>query len=104
MDVKYGSWVEAYLTEKVTLLSIHRFDPNEVQFGDALVSSAVVFFRKRLPSAGHEVAFTFGGTLGKPRLEGMIPLAIVRREKKWTRFPAEPSELRPGRSAPGTSS
>ena len=87
MDVKYGSWVKRYLTEKVTLFSIHRFDPNEVQFGDALVSSAVVFFRKRLPSAGHEVAFTFGGTLGKPRLEGMIPLAILRREKKWTRFP-----------------
>jgi len=87
MDVKYGSWVKHYLTDKVTLLRIHRFDPNEVQFGDALVSSTVVLFRKRLPSAGHEVTFTFGGTLGKPRLQATIPLAILRSEKKWMRFP-----------------
>ena len=46
MDVNYGKAVKAYLLEKVTLLHIHRFDPNEVQFGDALVSSAVVWFKK----------------------------------------------------------
>jgi adenine-specific DNA-methyltransferase len=51
MDVNYGLWIKRYLSERVTLLRIHRFDPNEVQFGDALVSSAVVFFRKKSPLA-----------------------------------------------------
>lgn len=47
MDVNYGASVKRYLLDKVTLLHIHRFDPKEVQFGDALVSSAVVWFSKR---------------------------------------------------------
>lgn len=88
MDVNYGSWVKRYLTERVTLLRIHRFDPNEVQFGDALVSSAVVCFRKTPPSADHEVEFSFGGSLNKPRLTGSFSLTALRHEKKWTRFPA----------------
>lgn len=87
MDVNYGLWVKRYLIEKVTLLRIHRFDPNEVQFGDALVSSAVVCFRKALPSANHRVEFSFGGTLDNPRLEGHVPLTVLRHERKWTRFP-----------------
>ena len=88
MDVNYGSWVKRYLTHRVTLLRIHRFDPNEVQFGDALVSSAIVCFRKTLPSADHKVGFSFGGAPDKPRLEGNVSLAILRQERKWTRFPA----------------
>ena len=45
MDVNYGVSVKRYLLEKVTLLHIHRFDPNDVQFGDALVEllSEVVY-------------------------------------------------------------
>jgi adenine-specific DNA-methyltransferase len=86
MDVNYGVWLKRYLIEKVTLLRIHRFDPNEVQFGDALVSSAVVCFRKALPRSDHRVEFSFGGTLNKPRLEGSISLAVLRHERKWTRF------------------
>ena len=63
MDVNYGQAVKRYLLDKVTLLHIHRFDPNDVQFADALVSSAVVWFRKSLPPKDHAVTFTFGGTL-----------------------------------------
>src|SRR5262249_37696487 len=45
MDVNYGRAVKRYLLESVTLLRIHRFDPSDVQFADALVSSAIVWFR-----------------------------------------------------------
>ncbi len=38
MDVKYGVAVKRYLLNQVTLLRIHRFDPEDVQFADALVS------------------------------------------------------------------
>ena len=36
MDVNYGDEVKRYLTERVSLLQIHRFCPSDVQFDDAL--------------------------------------------------------------------
>ena len=63
MDVNYGKEVKRYLLNQVTLLRIHRFDPSEVQFKDAFVSSAVVWFRKEIPRPNHKVEFTYGGTL-----------------------------------------
>ena len=68
MDVNYGQIVKQYLLDRVTLLHIHRFDPSDVQFADALVSSAVVWFRNEPPPAGHVVQFTFGGTMHEPKL------------------------------------
>lgn len=93
MDVNYGREVKRYLLDQVTLLRIHRFDPNEAQFDDALVSSAVVWFRNETPPAGHAVEFTFGGTLMQPKLSAQIPTEVLRRVGKWTRFPAAPIPL-----------
>lgn len=87
MDVNYGKAVKHYLLNKVTLLHIHRFDPNDVQFADALVSSAVVWFRKSLPPKNPSVMFSFGGTLLKPRIARHIPVKNLLQEAKWTRFP-----------------
>ncbi|MEQ1439206.1 SAM-dependent DNA methyltransferase [Fontimonas sp. SYSU GA230001] len=87
MDVNYGEAVKRYLLDRVTLLHIHRFDPNDVQFADALVSSAIVWFRNEPPPADHEVKFSFGGTLGKPRMTRLISTRALAREPKWTRFP-----------------
>ncbi len=91
MDVKYGASVKYYLLDKVTLLHIHRFDPNDVQFGDALVSSAVVWFRNELPKVGHEVCFTYGGTLEQPKLERWVPAEELRHDPKWTGYPIKES-------------
>ncbi|MPT48385.1 MAG: SAM-dependent DNA methyltransferase [Sphingobium sp.] len=88
MDVNYGQAIKRYLLEKVTLLHIHRFDPNDVQFADALVSSAVVWFRKSPPPKHHQVKFTFGGTLAEPALSREISIPALSAETKWTRFPA----------------
>src|SRR5437764_11522392 len=44
MDVNYGEVFKRYLSHQVALLQVHRFDPTDVQFADALVSSAVVIF------------------------------------------------------------
>ena len=87
MDVNYGVSVKRYLLDKVTLLHIHRFDPNEVQFADALVSSAVVWFRKETPQLGHTVRFTYGGSLQRPKLERLVSVETLRRNPKWTRYP-----------------
>jgi adenine-specific DNA-methyltransferase len=86
--VNYGQTVKRYLLDRVTLLHIHRFDPSAAQFADALVSSAVVWFRNEPPAAGHAVQFTFGGTMHEPKLSKTVPAAALARETKWTRFPA----------------
>ena len=87
MDVNYGQAVKRYLLDKVTLLHIHRFDPNDVQFADALVSSAIVWFKKTMPPKDHAVKFTFGGTLSEPKLVREISAKALAHEPKWTRFP-----------------
>jgi hypothetical protein len=94
MDVNYGSAIKRYLLERVTLLHIHRFDPNDVQFADALVSSAIVCFRNTLPESKHSVLFTFGGTLAGPRITRQILSRALAQEPKWTRFPTAPARRR----------
>ena len=86
MDVNYGISVKRYLLNKVTLLHIHRFDPNDVQFGDARCRRRLSFY-KEAPSQGHEVRFTYGGSLERPKLERLVPVDTLRSDPKWTRYP-----------------
>jgi adenine-specific DNA-methyltransferase len=88
MDVNYGIALKGYLTDDVTLIRAHRFDPDEVQFGDALVSSVVLVFRKAPPPDGHCVEFTFGGTLAEPNAVDSISLERLRESRKWTVYPS----------------
>lgn len=87
MDVNYGVAIRRYLTERVTLLHIHRFCPTDLQFTDALVSSAVVVFRNSPPPAGHRVRFSFGGEIERPGTEALVPVDMLRHSHKWTQFP-----------------
>lgn len=89
MDVNYGVPVKRYLLNQVELLRIHRFDPSELQFGDALVSSAVVWFRKRKPAAGQQVEFSYGGTLAAPKVSRQVPAADLQGSAKWTSLAAD---------------
>jgi hypothetical protein len=88
MDVNYGVTLRRYLTEHVTLLHIHRFCPTDAQFTDALVSSAVVVFRKSPPTSDHSVRFSFAGQIESPQSEALVTLDTLRRSRKWTQFPA----------------
>ncbi|MEO0538392.1 MAG: N-6 DNA methylase [Cyanobacteria bacterium P01_A01_bin.123] len=97
MDVNYGQAVKNYLLTEVTLLQIHRFDPSDVQFDDALVSSAIVWFRNKKPCKGCKVKFTFGGTIDSPMHKKSISVEVLANEKKWTRFPL--SRKREGKNA-----
>ena len=92
MDVNYGAAIKRYLLDRVTLLHIHRFDPADVQFGDALVSSAIVWFRKERPPANHKVRMTYGGSLIEPKTERHVAARDLRSSRKWTRFPCSSSE------------
>lgn len=94
MDVNYGTQLKQYLLNKVTLLQIHRFDPEDVQFTDALVSSAVIFFRNELPQKTSNVLFSFGGKISEPRISRRVSVSELTKEKKWTRFPKAKKALR----------
>lgn len=66
LDVNYGKAVKEFLLKRVTLLSIHRFQPDDLQFSDALVSSSVVLFRNS-PPQDHVISFSTGGSLASPQ-------------------------------------
>ncbi len=87
MDVNYGVTLRRYLSEHVTLLHIHRFCPADVQFTDALVSSAIVVFRKSPPPLGHTVRFSLAGPIERPETEALVLLETLCQSRKWTQFP-----------------
>lgn len=87
MNVNYGKAVKRYLLTKVNLLRIHRFDPNDIQFEDALVSSAVVFFRNERSTEHNKIEFSFGGTIANPKVRKFVSAEILQQEPKWIRFP-----------------
>lgn len=98
MDVNYGEVLRRYLTEHVTLLRIHRFGPADVQFEDALVSSAVIVYEKRPPDPDHRVEFSLGGSLEKPEQRQSVEIAYVRSSRKWSPFPAAKVSLAKNRN------
>ncbi len=101
MDVNYGLAVKQYLLDRVTLLRIHRFDPSDVQFEDALVSSAVVWFRNGSAPQDHTVELTYGGTLAVPKARQMVPAQRLRNSPKWSNLvlaSGNTGERRPGQA------
>jgi adenine-specific DNA-methyltransferase len=94
MDVNYGRAVQQYLATRVKLLHVHRFDPQKVQFDDALVSSAIVVYEKRKPTAGHRVRFSYGGSLLKPELSELVAVRALRESRKWSGFGRDAESVR----------
>lgn len=84
MDVNYGSVIKDYLLNDVQLIRIHRYNPNNCLFDDALVSSCVVWFKKTKTVADYEIQFSFGGTHDKPEKSTKINKQRAQEIKKWT--------------------
>lgn len=82
MSVNYGSAIRDFLTRKVKVLRIHRFDSEDVRFSDALVSSCVVWF-KNSPPDDQDALFTFGSDLANPNNKRYINLERLRNADKW---------------------
>ena len=87
MDVNYGREVKEYLLNSVTLLRVHRYDPTDVQFDDALVSSSIIWFTNKLPSANHQIEFTYGGSLKNPKTSKIVASKDAALSRKWTTLP-----------------
>ncbi len=87
MDVNYGSVIKEYLLNKVHLLRIHRYDPEILQFDEALVSSCVVWFKNEIINDDYVVKFSYSGTHEEPKCSKLIRKSELLSECKWTRFP-----------------
>lgn len=66
LSVNYGEVLRRYLLSRVTLLRIHRFSPQDVQFDDALVSSCIVTYKKEKPAGAYHFDYSLGGQLDNP--------------------------------------
>lgn len=86
MDVNYGSSVKEYLADHYTILRIHRFAPDDVQFADALVSSVVLWLKNSPAHLSHEVHLTTGGTLSSPTQSSGCFQKHFTRVARWTRL------------------
>lgn len=82
LDVNYGVHVKDFLLNNVKLIRIHRFNPEAVQFSDALVTSVVVFYTtgKTLDS----VSFTSGEDINNPSAENVITRDKLNTSEKWS--------------------
>lgn len=85
LDVNYGVVVKRFLLRQVQLTRIHLFESEQEQFADALVSSAVVWYRKGRPTADSVVELSYGGSLLKPTHSRTVAHATLDPATKWTR-------------------
>lgn len=82
-EVGYGNQLRRYLREEVTLLRVHQYRPEDLQFDSALVSSCVVWYRKKKPEDSYEVEFSFGGTHSNPERVLTLSSSTLADLKKW---------------------
>lgn len=92
MDVNYGEAMKKYLLEKVRLLRIHRYDPSNCQFDDALVSSCVVWYKNESITGDYDIVFSYGGTHENPEKEIKIKKSTLQDTNKWTHIVDEITE------------
>lgn len=87
MDVNYGLAVKKYLLNNVHLLRIHRYNPDNSKFDDALVSSCVVWFKNEVLNDDYDIEFSYDGTHKSPLKSKTLKKTVLLSERKWTRFP-----------------
>lgn len=84
LDVNYGVAVKEYLLNKVELIRVHRFNPENVRFSDALVSSVVLWFKKCQPRINSKIEFTYGDLILKPSKTIEINRSTLKSNEKWS--------------------
>lgn len=85
MDVNYGGKVKEYLLNQVTLLRVHRFSPDDLQFTNVLVSTSVIWIRNTQSICDYSVEFTCGGSISEPSFSNTISKKILGGASKWNR-------------------
>jgi hypothetical protein len=83
MDVNYGGKIKEYLLDRVTLLRVHRFASDDLQFTDVLVSTSVIWLKNTKPTRDYSVKFTYGGSISYPLSSETISSTTLKEISKW---------------------
>ncbi len=83
METNYGAVIRKYLTEKVELLRVHVFNPDKIQFENALVTSTVVVFRNCPPNPSQNVMLSSGSNLLNPEYIKELATSDLINKNKW---------------------
>jgi adenine-specific DNA-methyltransferase len=84
LEVQYGAALRKYLTENVSLIRIHRFSFNDIQFERVMVTSTLIIFKNIKPNVLNEVKITLGGTIDQPDEIILVRNQILINNNKWT--------------------
>ncbi|MCP4168096.1 MAG: XamI family restriction endonuclease [Chloroflexi bacterium] len=84
LSVNYGRVLREYVLHHVTLKRIHQFDPTDVQFDDALVSSSIISYVKQAPTGPYEFEFSYGGIISEPTKIQTISSETLSSFNKWS--------------------
>ncbi|MBK7382372.1 MAG: XamI family restriction endonuclease [Flavobacteriales bacterium] len=90
--VNYGRVLREYLTKKVQLIEVFQFDPEGTQFGDALVSSCIVTYRKTAPRADHKVLLRFGTSMRQASSERTTTSGELASGSRWHMLESEEAQ------------
>ena len=81
--VNYGRVLREYLTKKVQLIEVFQFDPEGTQFGDALVSSCIITYKKATPRSDQEVLLRFGTSMRNASNERTTSIGALAASPRW---------------------
>jgi adenine-specific DNA-methyltransferase len=83
MGVNYGVKIKKYLLDQVTLLRVHQFAPDDLQFANVLVSTSVIWLRNTKPTHDYFVELTYGGSISRPTYSENISSTTLKKISKW---------------------
>jgi adenine-specific DNA-methyltransferase len=83
LETNYGKAIRDYLTTKVSLIRLHKYGITNMQFENALVTSAVVVFKNVAPSFSDVVEVSSEGSLVEPENKYEITIDALFKATKW---------------------
>ena len=78
LQARYGYAVRKYLTENVTLTSLHIYNEEKLQFNNTLISTMIVVFKKEPPDESCEISVTFGDSVSNPTKSKKITIKELK--------------------------
>ncbi|WP_169743992.1 Eco57I restriction-modification methylase domain-containing protein [Cellulomonas cellasea] len=95
MNTGYGRALREYLTQQVTLVSVHVYSDSELMFDNARVAPTLVAFKNVAPSEEATVRFSFGSRARTPQRLRLVDVPLLRISASWDPYvpwrEAEPS-------------
>jgi hypothetical protein len=87
MSSKYADAMKKYLTERATLIRVHRLDPKTAGADDLWIASAIIIYRKIPPQRGAKALFSFRGPLSEPIISQEVAIEELAANPLWISYP-----------------